>query len=85
MSKSPHAIPQHQLLGVRMQVDMLVHPLGHRVAAQMMFEQGRRHDQRHQPLPVVLDEAQKLLLVVARQVIPGGESFSGNHPYLLDR
>jgi hypothetical protein len=58
-----HVIPQHQLLGVRMQVHLLAlpsDPVGHRVAAQMMLEQRQGHDQRQHSLPVVLDEAQKL-------------------------
>jgi hypothetical protein len=29
-----HMIPQHQLLGIRMQVHLLVHPVGHRIAVQ---------------------------------------------------
>jgi hypothetical protein len=53
-------IPQHQLLGMRMEVDLLVHPLGNRMPVQMMLEQCQRHYQWHQPLAVVLDEAQKL-------------------------
>ena len=32
-----HVIPQHQLLGIRMEVDLLVHPLRHQVAAQVML------------------------------------------------
>jgi hypothetical protein len=64
-----HVIAQHQLLGIRMQVHLLVHPVGHRVAAQVMLQQRQGHDQWHQPLPVVLDEAQKLLLIFAREVI----------------
>jgi hypothetical protein len=55
-----HVIAQHQLLGVRMEVHLLVHPLGYRVAIQVMLEQRHGHDQRHQLLPVVLDEAQQL-------------------------
>ena len=51
---------QHQLLGIRMQVHLLVHPVGHRIAAQVVLQQRQRHDQRQQPLPVVLDEAQEL-------------------------
>jgi hypothetical protein len=40
---------------IRMQVHLLVHPLGHRVADQVMLEQRQRHDERQQPLAVVLD------------------------------
>ena len=47
-----HVSPQHQLLGVRMQVHLLVYPVGHRVAAQVVLEQGQGYDQRHQPLAV---------------------------------
>ena len=60
MHPDPYVIPQHELLGVRMQVDLLVHPFRHRMPVQMMLEQRQRHDQRQQSLPVVLDEAQKL-------------------------
>jgi hypothetical protein len=41
-----------------MQVHLLVHLLGHRIAVQMMFEQRQGYDQRQQPLSIVLDEAQ---------------------------
>ena len=44
-----------------MEVHLLVHPVGHRVPLQVLFERCERHDQRHQPLAVVLDEAQELL------------------------
>jgi hypothetical protein len=43
-----------------MQVDLLVHPLRHRIAVQVVLEQCKRHDQWHQPLAVVLDEAKEL-------------------------
>jgi hypothetical protein len=33
LRQSLHVIPQHQLLRIRMQVGLLVHPVGHRVAA----------------------------------------------------
>jgi hypothetical protein len=36
-------IPQHQLLGIRMQVDLLVHPVGHRMPVQMMLEPVRSY------------------------------------------
>jgi hypothetical protein len=55
-----HAILQHQLLRVLIQVDLLVHPLRNRIAIQVMLEQRQGHDQRQQPLPLVLDEAQQL-------------------------
>jgi hypothetical protein len=32
-----HVIAQHELLGVGMQVDLLVHPLGHRIAVKVML------------------------------------------------
>ena len=57
-----HVISQHQFLGVWMEVHLLVyptlrwapqqgtgtgkHPLGHRVAAQVMLQQREGHDQR---------------------------------------
>jgi hypothetical protein len=31
-------IPQHRFLGVGMEVDLLLYPLGHRVAVQVMLE-----------------------------------------------
>ena len=61
-------IPQHQLLGVRMQIHLLVHPrcarykhpLGHRIAVQVVLQQRQGHDQGQQALPVILDETQEL-------------------------
>ena len=61
-------IAVHQLFGVRVEVDLLVHPrcarrrypVGHREAVQVMLQERQRHDQRNQPLPVVLDEAHQL-------------------------
>ena len=55
-----HVVPQHQLLRVRMQIHLLVNPLGNRVAAQVVLQQRQRHDQRQQLLAIVLDEAQEL-------------------------
>jgi hypothetical protein len=43
-----------------MEVDLLMHPVGHRMPVQVMLEQRQRYDQWHQSLAVVLDEAQKL-------------------------
>jgi len=37
---------QHGFLRIRMQVDLLVHPVGHRVAAQVMLEQCPGQDHR---------------------------------------
>jgi hypothetical protein len=53
-------VPQHQLLGIRMQIHLLVYPLRHRIAVQVMLEQCQRHDQRQQALPVVLDQTEEL-------------------------
>ena len=53
-------VPQHELLGVRMQVDLLVHPVGNRIAVQVVLQERQGHDQRHHPQAVVLDEAQEL-------------------------
>jgi len=36
-------IPQHQLLGVRMQIHLLVHPVGNRMPAQVMLEPVRSY------------------------------------------
>jgi hypothetical protein len=41
-----HVVPQHQILGIRMQLHLLVHPLRHRIAVQMMLDQRQRHDQQ---------------------------------------
>ena len=38
LGQSLHMIPQYQLLGVWMQVDLLVHPVGHREAVQGLAE-----------------------------------------------
>ena len=64
MTKSLNMIPQHQLLGVWMQVHLLVYPVRHRIAVQVVLEQRQGHDQRYQSLAVVLDEAQEFLLAV---------------------
>jgi hypothetical protein len=55
-----HVIPQHQFLLTRVEIHLLVHPLGNRMPVQVMLEQRQGNDQRQQPLPVVLDEAQEL-------------------------
>jgi hypothetical protein len=70
-------IPQHQFLGIRMQMHLLVHPVGHRVAPQMMLEQCKRHDQRYQPLPLVLDEAQELQPTAGRPCLRSTGDSSG--------
>ena len=36
-------IPQHELLGVRMEVDLLVHPVRNRMPVQMMLEPVRSY------------------------------------------
>ena len=36
-------ISQHQLLGIRMQVDLLVHPLRHRIAVEVVLEPVRSY------------------------------------------
>jgi hypothetical protein len=36
-------IPQHQLLGVGMQINLLVHPVGNRVPVQVMLEPVRSY------------------------------------------
>jgi hypothetical protein len=43
-----------------MEVNLLVYPLRHRIAVQVMLEQCQRHDQRQQALPVVLDQTEEL-------------------------
>ena len=53
-------ISQHEFLGIRMQVDLLAHPVGHRITVQVVIQQCQGYDRWYQPLPVVLDEAQQL-------------------------
>ena len=53
-------VAQHQFLRIRVEVNLLMHPVRDRVAVQVVLEQRQGHDQRHHPLPIVLDEAQKL-------------------------
>ena len=52
-----------------MQVDLLVHPVRRRIAVQVVLEQRQGHDQWHQALAVVLDEAKKLLLVLSGEMV----------------
>ena len=56
-------IPQHELLRVRMQMHLLVNPVRHWVAVQVVLPQRQGHDQWQQSLAVVLYEAQELLLI----------------------
>ena len=69
LRQSLHVIPQHQLLGIGMQIHLLVHPLGNRIAVQVMLEERQRHNEGQQALAIVLYEAQELLLVFAGEVI----------------
>ena len=39
-----HVVPQHRFLGIRMQVDLLVHPVGHRMPVRVMLEQREGHE-----------------------------------------
>jgi hypothetical protein len=36
-------IAQHQLLGVRMQIDLLIHPTGHRIPVQLVLQPVRSY------------------------------------------
>jgi len=38
-----HMIPQHELLGIGMEVDLLVHPVGNRMPVQVMLEPVRSY------------------------------------------
>ena len=38
-----HVIPQHQLLGIRVQVHLLVHPVGNRMPVEVMLEPVRSY------------------------------------------
>jgi hypothetical protein len=51
-------VTQHQFLRIGIEVNLLMHPVRDRVAAQVVLEQRQRHNQRHKPLPIVLEEAQ---------------------------
>jgi len=52
-----YLIPRHQLFGIGMEIDLLVHPFRHRAALQVMLQQRQGHDQWHEPLAAFLDEA----------------------------
>ena len=52
-----------------MQVHLLVHPLRHRMPIRVMLKQCQGNDRWQQPLAIVLDEAQELLLVLAGDVV----------------
>jgi hypothetical protein len=38
-----HAIPQHQLLGIGVQIHLLVHPIGNRMPVQVVLKKKRGH------------------------------------------
>jgi hypothetical protein len=46
-----------------MEVHLLVQPLRHRTAVQVVLQLRHRHVQRQQPPPVVLDEADRSITV----------------------
>ena len=39
-----------------MQIHLLPHPLWNRMPPQVVLQQRKRHDQRHQLIPVILDQ-----------------------------
>ena len=47
-------VAEHQLLGVRFEVH-LTSQVGHSVNADVMTDQGDRHDERNELAPIVLD------------------------------
>jgi len=53
-----YVLPQHQLLGIRVEIDLLPHPPRHWAPPQVVPQQCERHDERHPLLPVVLDQRQ---------------------------
>jgi hypothetical protein len=73
-----HVVPQHQLLWILMQVDLLVYPTLRWAQAPTRAADGgsgnawagaklrQEHDQRQQSLPVLLNKTQGPLLVLAR-------------------
>lgn len=81
-SLASHVIAQHQLLGIRMEVHLLMHLVGHRIAAQVMLEQRQGHDQRYQALAVVLDEAQEFQPTTGRPCLRWRGGSSGVHQTL---
>ena len=56
-------VPQHQLLRVRIEVDLAGQVLD-LVAPHVMPDQRERHDERHEALAVVLDAGEQFLLLV---------------------
>jgi len=62
-------ISQHQLLGIGVETNLLAHSVRHWVAVQVMFQQRHGHNERHQALPVVLDQTRELLLVLTGEVV----------------
>jgi hypothetical protein len=53
-------IAQYQLLGIRMQIHLLMHPVGNQMPVQVLLVPLTLHKQRRQPLLVVFNEAQEL-------------------------
>jgi hypothetical protein len=71
-------ISQHQLLGIRMEVNLLVYPVRHRKAVQEVLQERQRHDQRHQPLSVVLAATQELQPTAGRPCLRSTSDSSGS-------
>lgn len=65
-------VAEHQLFRIRIEINPPMHPIRDRMATQVVLQQRQRHDQRHQALLVVLDQAQRLVLVLAREMIGQG-------------
>lgn len=38
-----HVVPQHEFLGIRMEIDLLMHPLRHRIAVLLVLEPVRSY------------------------------------------
>ena len=52
-------VPEHQLLGVRLEIDLAGQVL-HVETLHVVADQGHRHDERHEPRAVVLDDGEQL-------------------------
>jgi len=83
----PLVIAQHKLLGIGMQVDLLVYPVGNRVAVQVMLQQRNLHLQGSssraaRPFPGQLVQRLRLSFCVISGKLEDGVSFPGSRPLL---
>ena len=52
-------VAQHELAGIGIAIDLLVHPVGNLVPSQVVVEQRERHDQRDLLSPIPVDLIQE--------------------------